>query len=264
MIFRWLRARRRRTILERPFPAAWTTILRRLVKQVEWLSEAERARLHEWITVFVAEKRFEGCRGQEIDDEVRVAIAGQAGLVALGFPDEYFAGLKSVLVYPGDYVVPRSTPLAGGGELEWQEARLGETWSGGSMVLSWPRVIDGGRLRDGPRSVVIHECAHLVDMQDGEIDGIPPLPSGIDRRDWTARFDACQARFEESLDDGRSTAFDDYAAEGDGEFFAVASECFFQDPHRLLRHDRDLYELLAIAWRQDPRLRVPARASRPG
>jgi Mlc titration factor MtfA (ptsG expression regulator) len=262
MIFRWLRSRRRRAILERPFPAAWTTILRRLVKQVEWLSEAERTRLYDWIAVFVAEKRFEGCRGQEIDDEVKVAIAGQAGLVALGFTDEFFAGLTSVLVYPGDYVVPRSTPLAGGGELEWQEARLGETWNGGSMVLSWPRVIDGGRLRDGPRNVVIHECAHLFDMQDGEIDGIPPLPAGADHRDWIARFAASQERFEQALDDGRTTAFDDYAAEGDAEFFAVASECFFQDPHRLLRHDRDLYDLLMVAWRQDPRLRVPARPGR--
>jgi Mlc titration factor MtfA (ptsG expression regulator) len=133
MIFRWLRSRRRRAILERPFPAAWATILRRLVKHVEWLSEEEQSRLRDWIAIFVAEKRFEGCRGQEITDEVKVAIAGQAGLVALGFPDEFFAGLRSVLVYPGDYVVPRSTPLAGGGELEWQEARLGETWNARQM-----------------------------------------------------------------------------------------------------------------------------------
>jgi Mlc titration factor MtfA (ptsG expression regulator) len=262
MIFRWLRARRRRSILERPFPAAWMTILRRLVKHVEWLSEDEQARLRDWIAIFVAEKRFEGCRGQEITDEVKVAIAGQAAVVALGFADEFFAPLQSVLVYPGDYVVPRSTPLAGGGELEWQEARLGETWSGGSMVLAWPRVVDGGRLRDGPRNVVIHECAHLIDMRDGEIDGIPPLPSGVDRRAWAATFATCQERFEQALDEGRTTAFDDYAAEGDGEFFAVATECFFQDPHRLLRHDRELYNLLTTAWRQDPRLRVPARAGR--
>jgi Mlc titration factor MtfA (ptsG expression regulator) len=98
MLFRWLRARRRRSILERPFPAAWTTILRRLVKHVEWLSEEEQERLRDWIAIFVAEKRFEGCGGQEITDEVKVAIAGQAGLVALGFADEFFAGLHSVLV----------------------------------------------------------------------------------------------------------------------------------------------------------------------
>ena len=262
MLFSWLRSRRRRQFAERPFPAAWNTILDRHVRQAHWLDDESRDRLRGWVTVFVAEKRFEGCGGMEIDDEVRVAIAGQAGLAVLGFEAEFFERLRSVLVYPGDYLVPRTTPLAGGGELEWQEARLGETWSGGSMVLSWPRVVDGGRLRDGPRSVVIHECAHLVDLLDGEIDGIPPLPAGRSRDAWAAEIDACRERFEEALDEGRATAFDDYAAESDAEFFAVASECFFQDPHRLLRHDRTLYGLLAEAWRQDPKARVPVQPGR--
>ncbi|MCE2727761.1 MAG: zinc-dependent peptidase [Planctomycetaceae bacterium] len=262
MLFSWLRARRRRALGDRPFPPAWHDILARLVKQVQWLDEAERERLHRWILMFLGEKRFEGCRGQEITDEVRVAIAAQAGLVTLGFAGEHFDTLRSVLVYPGDYLVPRSTPLDGGGELEWKEARLGETWAGGSMVLSWPGVVDGGRLRDGPRSVVIHECAHLIDLLDGEIDGIPPVGPRPAREKWRAAFADCRARFEQALDDGRATAFDEYAAESAAEFFAVASECFFQDPHRLVRHDRQLYGLLQEAWRQDPKARVPARSAR--
>lgn len=230
------------------------------MKQVAWLGDDERDTLRRWIAVFLAEKRFEGCGGMEITDEVRVAVAGQVGLVALGFDEEFFSVLRSVLVYPGDYVVPRSTPLDGGGELEWREARLGETWAGGSMALSWPRVVDGGRLRDGPRSVVIHECAHLLDLQDGEIDGVPPL--GGRRAEWMERMADCRERFDEALDEDRSTAFDDYAAESPAEFFAVASECFFQDPHRLSRHDSTLYELLREAWRQDPRARMAGRGQR--
>jgi Mlc titration factor MtfA (ptsG expression regulator) len=257
----WLRSRRRRAIQERSFPAAWREILRQGVRQADWLDADETGRLHGWVAVFLEEKRFEGCRGFEITDEVRVTIAAQAGIVALGFGEEWFDRLKSVLVYPGDYVVPRVTPLAGGGELEWQEARLGETWGGGSMVLSWSGVRDGARLRDGPRSVVIHECAHLVDLLDGEIDGIPPLPPAAARR-WRAAIADCRRRFDELLDEGRSLAFDDYAAESPAEFFAVASECFFQDPHRLLRHDATLYGLLAEAYRQDPAQRVPVRPSR--
>ncbi len=261
MLLSWMRGRRRRAIAEQAFPNAWHDILRRGVKQSQWLDEAGSDRLRRWVAVFVAEKRFEGCGGLEITDEHRVTIAGQAALVTLGFEGQWFDSLKSVLVYPGDYVVPRSTPLDGGGELEWREARVGETWSGGSMVLSWPSVLDGGRLRDGPRSVVIHECAHLVDALDGDINGIPPLPAA-DRGTWVAGMEACRSRFEESLDDGRSTAFDDYAAESDAEFFAVASECFFQDPHRLVRHDRTLYDLLGAVWRQDPKSRVPLSPGR--
>jgi Mlc titration factor MtfA (ptsG expression regulator) len=258
----WMRSRRRRLIRERPWPPEWTDILGRNVRQLRWLDEGEQDRLRAWVAVFIAEKRFEGCRGMTIDDEVRLSIAAQAGLIVLGMPDEFYDRLRSVLVYPGDYLVPRSTPLDGGGELEWQEPRLGETWSGGSMVLSWPRVVEGGRLRDGPRSVVIHECAHAIDLLDGEIDGVPPLESAAARRSWVGRMAACRERFAEALDEGRFVAFDDYASEGPGEFFAVATECFFQDPHRLHRYDRDLYALMVEAWRQDPRARVPVQRGR--
>lgn len=261
MLFSFLRSRRRRAIAERPFPSAWHDILRRSVKPWQWLDAAEAETCRCWLAVFLAEKRFEGCGGLTITDEVRLCIAGQAAIVTLGLGDEWFDSLKSLLVYPGDYLVPRTTPLAGGVELEWKEARVGETWSGGSMALSWPGVLDGGRLRDGPRSVVIHEFAHLVDALDGDIDGVPPLPVR-DVAGWRERMSAARERFERALDEGRSTAFDDYAAESDVEFFAVASECFFQDPHRLARHDAELYALLQTAWRQDPKHRVPPRPSR--
>ena len=193
------------------------------------------------------------------DNDAEHLVAAQAGLVALGFEAEWFERLRSVLVYPGDYLVPRVTPLAGGGELEWQEARLGETWGGGSMVLSWTGVRDGARMRDGPRSVVIHEAAHLFDLGSGEIDGVPPLESAATTRAWQTRITACQVRFDELLDEGRNLPFDDYAAESPAEFFAVASECFFQDPHRLARYDGGLYELFVEAYRQDPKSRVPLR-----
>ena len=261
-MFGWLRSRRRRAIRERPWPPAWSDLLAHHVRQSAWLTEGERERLRGWIAVFVAEKRFEGCNGQRIDDEVRIAIAGQAGIVVLGLPDEHYDRIESVLVYPGDYLGPRSTPLDGGGSLEWREPRLGETWQGGSMVLSWPRVVEGGRMRDGPRSVVIHECAHAIDMLDGESDGVPPLPSAAARQAWTRRIAGCRERFEEALDEGRFVAFDDYAAEGPHEFFAVATECFFQDPHRLFRYDRELYSLLEESWGQDPRQRVPVQRGR--
>jgi Mlc titration factor MtfA (ptsG expression regulator) len=260
MLLSWLRSRRRRAIAERPFPAAWTETLRRSVRQVSWLSDDDRGRLQAWVAVFLAEKRFEGCGGMEVTDDVRLAVAGQVGLTALGFAEAFYPTLHSILVYPGDYVVPKSVPIGGGAELQWHEPRLGETWSGGSMVLSWPRVVEGGRMRDGPRSVVIHECAHLFDMVDGEVDGVPPVPGP--RGEWADDVRRCRERFEAALDDGRATAFDDYAAESDGEFFAVASECFFQDPHRLVRHDELLYRRLSEAWRQDPRQRVPPRDPR--
>jgi Mlc titration factor MtfA (ptsG expression regulator) len=258
----WLRGRRRRAILERPFPSAWEQLLRRNVLAFGWLEPAARERLRNWVLLFVAEKRFEGCGGMAIDDEVRVTIAAQAGLVTLGFDHQYLDGLRSVLVYPGDYIAPRSTPLAGGASLEWHEARLGETWTGGSMVLSWPRVLDGGRLRDPPRNVVIHESAHAIDMLDGAVDGVPPLPASRHEA-WRTGMAAALQRLEETLDEGRWTPLDDYALDSPAEFFAVVSECFFQDPHRLARYDDRLYGLLSEAYRQDPLVWVPPGRARP-
>lgn len=255
MLFWWLRDRRRRRVRERPFPPAWGDILRRSVRQGEGLAAAERRRLEEWVAVFLAEKRFEGVGGLEITDEVRLAIAGQAAVTTLGLGEEYFDRLRSILVHPGDFRVPNSAPVGGDVALEWQEERLGETWTGGSMSLSWPDVVAGGRLRDGPRSVVIHEFAHQFDALDGEIDGVPPLPASRAAA-WAEECAACRARFAAALDEGRATPFDDYADESPAEFFAVASECFFQDPHRLARFDPALAELLTEAWRQDPRGRV--------
>ena len=262
MVLHWLRNRRRRSLAEAPFAAAWAAILRRSVRQYEWLDDADRERLHAFVAIWLDEKRFEGCRGMEVTDEVRVSIAGQAAIVALGLGGECFDRLKSVLIYPDDYAAEKTVPIAGGGELVMREERLGETWAGGSMVFSWPRVVEGGRMRDGPRSVVVHECAHAFDLLDGDIDGVPPIGPTSRRRTWVASFEACNDRFLEALDAGRSVVLDDYASEGLSEFFAVASEAFFQSPHRLARFDEELYDLLAEAWRQDPRGRVPISAGR--
>jgi MtfA peptidase len=262
MFFGWLRSRRRAAIEQASFPSAWETILRRNVLHAAWLGEDARDRLRGFVNVFLAEKRFEGCGGLAVDDEVRVTIAALAGVAMAGFRGEYLDHLRSILVYPGDYRASRSTPLAGGGVLEWEEPRLGETWLGGSMVLSWPRVLEGGRFRGGGENLLVHEWAHALDAADGEVDGVPPLASPRARRRWAGEFAASMERFMVRLDDGRAVPLDPYAAEGPAEFFAVASECFFQDPHRLVRFDRSLHGLLVEAWRQDPAGWIPRRGTR--
>lgn len=254
MLFSWLRRRRRRALAAAPWPPAREAMLSQGFRHAAWLDADEGRRLRGAVAVLLAEKRFEGCGGLVIDDEIRVVVAAQMALVALGLPIEWFDRLRSILVYPGDFRAPRRAALGGGVDIEWHEALEGEVSTEGSMVLSWPRARTGGRLRDGARSVVIHETVHLLDAADGEVDGLPPGVSA----EWAGAIDACQDHFREVLDEGRSVPFDEYADTSPAEFLAVATECFFQDPHRLWRFDRTLYMLLAEAWRQDPRRRVPA------
>ena len=254
MLFSWLRSRRRRALAAAPFPVAWERFLVSGVRQSAWLSLDEGQLLRGIVAVLLAEKRFEGCGGLVVDDEIRVVTAGQMALTALGLSVDLFDRLGSVLLYPGDFKAPRSETLGSGIDIEWREPLEGEVSTTGAMALSWPRVRAGGRLRDGARALVVHETAHLLDGRDGEIDGLPG-GSGAGQEEEFAR---CREHYVEVLDEGRAVPFDDYAVTSPAEFFAVASECFFQDPHLLWRFDQRLYDLLATAWRQDPRRRVPA------
>jgi Mlc titration factor MtfA (ptsG expression regulator) len=263
MVFSWLKGRRRRLIREAPFSTSWDSVLRRNVRHVGFLDGQAREQLRAFVSVFLAEKRFEGCRGMLIDDEVRVTVAGMVGVTMLGFDDELFDHVRTLLIYPGDYRAPKSKPLAGGAVLEWEESRLGETWSSGSMVLSWPRVLEGTQLRRRSSNLLVHEWAHAYDMQSGEADGVPPMPAAR-RSPYAALLGYCYDRFLADLDDdvvrSRVSPLDDYAAESTAEFFAVASECFFQNPHRLARYDTDLFGLLVEVWRQDPCRYMPRAA----
>jgi Mlc titration factor MtfA (ptsG expression regulator) len=51
---------------------------------------------------------------------------------------------------------------------------------------------------------------------------------------------------------GRTTLLDCYGATDMGEFFAVATECFFQQPSQMRHRHPKLYELLVEYFRQDP------------
>ena len=93
----WQDARRRR-LRARPFPAAWRAVLRRRVPLYARLPADLQRQLREHVLVFLAEKRFIGCAGQRIDDEVRVTIAAQACLLLLNRPAHYFSRLRQVLV----------------------------------------------------------------------------------------------------------------------------------------------------------------------
>lgn len=258
----------------KPFKASWDESLRSSIRQWAWLSNEDQSAVRRFVTHWLAHKRFEGCGGMKVTEEVALSIAGQAAIAAIGLEGEFFDRIRSVLVYPGDYKAPRSTPLDGGSELLFREHRLGELSTDGCVVFSWRRVVEGGRMRDGPRSVVVHELAHAFDLLDGAVDGIPPLPGTIDARCWRERFGASYESFLDRFPStrrqvqgmtedvkkrsrrSRMTLLDDYARESEAEYFAVASEAFFQDPVRLARSDEQLYELLQQAWRQDPIRRV--------
>lgn len=255
-MWNWWKHRRREALRREPVPESWSGILDRNVGMFARLTPEEQCKLLADMQVFIAEKHWEGCRGIEITEEIRVTIAAQACLLVLGFEEEYFDHVRTVLVFPHDYARQGVTVTDRGLVIEGEYQYSGEAWSRGPVVLSWEDVLDGGRNETDGENLVLHEFAHQLDMQCGRIaDGIPPLPTQQRVRSWRDVFDGEYERHRTDCRHGRYTLLDPYGAENRAEFFAVATECFFERPRALSVRYPLLYEQLCGYYRQNPVVR---------
>lgn len=216
------------------------------------LSSEERSRLRELALQFLAEKQMSGARGLELNLQIQLSIALQACLLVLKPGLDWYQGWVGIVVYPGDFVIPRQLMDEHGILHEFDDAVLGEAWQGGPVLLSW----SGERPETDGINVVIHEFAHQLDMRNGIPDGLPPLHRGMSRRAWVDAFapayeDFCQCVDQSDLN-GEETALDPYAAESPAEFFAVMSEAFFEAPQLLREEYPAVYAQLMLFYRQDP------------
>jgi MtfA peptidase len=258
-MFEWWHARKRDEILAAPFPAAWATTLERNVAHYARLDAQEQGRLRDLTQVFIAEKTWEGCGGLTLTDEMRVTIAAQACLLVLELPHRMYRDVQTILVYPSAVTRPapaqgvfvRSRDLVAQGPV----ALLGEAHHGGPVVLAWDRVLrDGKRPNDG-HNLVYHEFAHKLDMLDGSADGTPPLEGRAALSKWAKVCEAAFLELRERAARGEPTVLDAYGATHEAEFFAVATEHFFDRPGSLLEHLPALYDALKTFYRQDPAAR---------
>lgn len=202
--------------------------------------------------VFIAEKHFEGCAGLNITDEIRVTIASQACLLQLHRDGDCYPGLHTILVYPHAYVAAGARPQPDGTITESPQARLGESWTRGSVVLSWDDVLRGASdIHDG-QNVVLHEFAHQLDAQSGSANGAPPLPQRSMYVAWARALSSSYQSLADDLAHHHRTLLGDYAATNPAEFFAVSTENFFERPVQLAKRRPELYEQLALFYKQDP------------
>ncbi|MHC4917625.1 MAG: M90 family metallopeptidase, partial [Planctomycetota bacterium] len=221
------RAARRREVLAEPFPAEWVEILRRNVRLYDLLPDGLREELHGHVQVFLDEKVFVGCAGLEMTDEIRVTVAAQACVLLLGREARYYPRLSTIYVYPGAYVAESGRAAGGGGVIVEDQVRLGESWQGGPLVLSWDDVQHGaGDVRDG-HNVVLHEFAHKLDQEDGDADGAPILERRSSYVSWARVLSEEYAELRQRATFGWRTVLDMYGATNPAEFFAVLAEAYF-------------------------------------
>ncbi|MFT3693892.1 MAG: zinc-dependent peptidase [Kofleriaceae bacterium] len=245
-MFKWLTERRRKHLLETPFPDAWTTVLETEVAAYLLLDEGEQKHLRDLVQVFVAEKYWEGGADFEITDEVKVVIGGSACQMLLGRDHDLFARVGSIFVYPTTVMIP-AQPV---GVFTFPRgvvaptAVLGEATHMGTVVLAWDAVKRDAQTANDGRNVVVHELAHQIDALDGSFDGTPPLDRPQARR-WGQVFEAAFVEQKARSERGEKSFLRDYAITNEAEYFAVASEVFFEQPGKLRDALPDVYAQLA-------------------
>lgn len=239
------RSRKHKEWREQPFPDEWEKILLRNVILYKKLPQFLRDELKGHILIFLHEKRFEGCGGQEITTEIKVTVAGLACLLLLNRPSSHYKDLTTILVYPSAY-------FAGEKVEENTQVRLGESWIHGNVVLSWCDVKSTANdVRDG-RNLVLHEFAHQLDQEDGAGDGVALLENDSQYLTWASVLSKEYETLVKRTQRGNKTLLRAYGATNAAEFFAVATEVFFERPAKMEEKHPELYNELKEFYRLDP------------
>jgi Mlc titration factor MtfA (ptsG expression regulator) len=227
----------------------WRDALRRCTS-ARRLGASDQATLRVLATLFLERKSLEPVQGLHLDDADRVLLAAHACVPILKLGLDWYDGWHSVIVYPAAFIPRRQKVDAAGVVHQTNTVLAGEAWGRGPVILSWADVLNIGQ-KPG-HNVVIHEMAHKLDMLNGDANGFPPLHRRMDRRVWSQVFSSAWDHLQEEQRNGAELPINPYALESPAEFFAVASEQFFESPAKLRQHLPDVYRQLEQFYRQHP------------
>jgi len=257
MILRWLKKRRRGRILSQPFPLEWAALVERRIRHYRYLPAVQQERVRQIAQVMVVEKEWAGAGDFVVTEDMRVTIAGQAAVMVSGFDEPYFFDRLHTLVIHSGIVRFTAEQSARNPLLPGPAPLLGIHWHRGPVVLAWSRVRRELQGHSPGTNVVLHEFAHHLDGLCGDMDGAPPLGDSMRERRWYAVTEAEYLRLVGNARRGEATLLDHYGASNRAEFFAVATECFFELPHQLRERHGELYATLADFYRQEPHTWLP-------
>lgn len=249
-LLRACRALRIERLYRKPLSRHQLNLIAENVTLYNKVPEVLRQELHGKIQIFLANKEFVGCDGLEISDEVRLTIAANACILLLNKEKECFPKFRTILIYPDTYHVPG---IAVDGEVHtsYTTRRAGESWMKGPVVLSWGDTIRGSQNAEDGFNVVLHEFAHKLDEQNAVMDGLPILNSRKDYSDWAKVLNKEYSSFLQRAVRGKNRVIDSYGATSPVEFFAVATESFFEKPQQMRKRLPDLYKQLSRYYQLD-------------
>jgi Mlc titration factor MtfA (ptsG expression regulator) len=245
--------RRRARLRAQPSPPEWRAILERNLDVFSRLTAEDQAELLGHTQIFLAEKHFEGVGGLTLTDEIRVTIAAQACLLLLHRETDYYPELTSILVYPSGYTAEEERHVGGGIWSDAPEDRLGHTGQRlRALVLAWDEARHGAAAPTDGENLILHEFAHQLDFENKSSDGTPALETRGDYLAWARVMSAEFEALRDATDSGVPTLLDGYGATDPAEFFAVATEAFFERPRALRKLHPALFAQLQRFYRQDP------------
>jgi MtfA peptidase len=243
------RTRRRRRLGSAPIAESMRAVLERDVDYYRRLAEPERRRFEREVRWFLDEQVVTGPRGAPLAEHLRVLVAASAVMVIFGRPGFRYPKLRDVVVYEEAFDEEYRTDAS--------HSFLGMVHGQGPILFS-ARALEQGfaDARDG-HHVGVHEFAHVLDFATGHADGVPSLMPWRSISPWLDVMHDEAKRIER-----RRSILREYAATHEAEFFAVATEAFFERPHAMREKHPALYELLRETFGQDPASAPAASAPR--
>lgn len=249
----WIPRFRLNKAINAPFPEEWVAMLERNIQVYKKLPMPLRLQLRKLIKQFLHQKHFTGAGGLEISDEIRVTIAAEACMLVLNRSSHVYPQLRYIIVYPTTFVVQRGNTDFTGVVDHGSRNLLGESWQAGKVILAWDSVQRGARNFLDGQNVVLHEFAHQLDSETGSANGAPLLGGASSYSIWASVLSGEFKQLQAASRKSKRSLMDHYGASNPAEFFAVATETFFEKPRQMAKDHVELFSILKSYYRIDPR-----------
>ncbi len=229
----------------------WVEILEKKMSLYKVLPADLKELLHGHVNYFLETKSFYGHDGQEITDEIKVTVAGDACLPVLMREDPIYPDFDTIFICPDHYVRTEHEMIDGVLDQVTRKS-VGVSWLNGPLLLAWRYASYGSSNKTDGQNVTLHEFAHKLDGENGATNGLPILRNDEDYDDWNVVMTKEYANLCERVDSRANKVLDKYGATSPAEFFAVATEAFFEKSVKFKKRLPDLYQLLANYYELDP------------
>ena len=224
-----------------PFPPEWRIILIEKVAFYNALSHEEKIRFEFKIQEFLMNYRITGIN-VNVNITDKLLVASSAVIPIFAFPEWRYTDLQEVLLYPDMFNEKFETS----GENRNILGIVGTGYMEGIMILSKPALHHGFANETDKKNTAIHEFVHLIDKLDGSIDGIPSLL--LEKQYTIPWLELINTKIENIYTE--KSDINPYGGTNRVEFFAVASEYFFEKPKLLAQNHPRLYSLLEQIFNQ--------------